>query len=228
MSLFQTYLEGSPQFFDAHTHQTGPHKITNIFLGDKPTTNWFSVGIHPWHVAEYANTPKNKIKALFTPYLQNPNCIAIGECGYDFSVGPKTSLQTSILNLQLELAEAFQLPIIAHVVKAHQEFLEHTLPYASKVPIIIHGFTKHPQLAQTFLQKGYYLSFGKALLKNKNAQQSFVLAYQAKKALLETDDSELNIQDIYRCAAELIEQKSEFLRAEIFQHLHQIFSPQRN
>lgn len=228
MSAFLTYLEGSPQFFDAHTHHPGPHKITNIFLGDEPPKNWFSVGIHPWHIQQFEQANFATIEALFKPYLQNPYCIAIGECGLDFSVGPKTSLQHSILKLQLQLASNFQLPIIAHVVKAHQEFLATTQLHINSTSIIIHGFNKHPQLAETFLAKGYYLSFGNAILNNKNAQQSFLLAHAQGKALLETDDSTVKIYDIYQQAATLIKQKIEFLSAQIFNRLHTIFSPQRS
>lgn len=68
------------------------------------------------------------------------------------------------------------------------------------MPVIIHGFNKKPELAKQLTQQGFVLSYGSALLKNHNLAKSFLAT---DDFLLETDDGNHSISEIYQLVAEI-------------------------
>jgi TatD DNase family protein len=68
------------------------------------------------------------------------------------------------------------------------------------VPIVIHGFSKNQQVAKQLLDAGFYLSFGKYLLRNPELEAVFKFVPN-EKFLLETDTCEETIESVYALAA---------------------------
>jgi len=68
------------------------------------------------------------------------------------------------------------------------------------VPIIIHGFSKNEQVAKQLIDNGFYLSFGKYLLRNPELEVVFQ-SVPNDRFFLETDTIEETLEEVYTLAA---------------------------
>lgn len=205
------------QFLDIHTHQlierAGVMSIQSLSLTDEallPTAP-IAVGLHPWYatLAQF-NT---QFERLASVALQN-NVKLIGECGLDKLKGEKLENQIQILEKQIQLAKKLRKPLILHCVKAFDELIKLKQELHVKVPMIIHGFNKNAELGQQLLAKGFYLSFGKALLNPHSGAAKLVAT--TNHFFLETDDATIEIEEIYAAAANLKKCSVDELKARIF------------
>ena len=90
--------------------------------------------------------------------------VAVGEIGLDFRPGQADAQeQERLLDAQLRLAKAHELPVLLHVVKAHDQVLKllrrHNLPCGG----IVHAFSGSEQQAHEYAKLGFKLGFGGAL-----------------------------------------------------------------
>jgi len=159
---------------------------------------FYSIGIHPWYISEERLETDLKI---IEEKLQTENCLAIGECGLDKRIEKAFEIQISVFEKQLALAEKYKKPVVIHCVAAFQEVIEIKKKLKISVPMIIHGFSKNSQLANQLIAAGFYISFGKYLLRNPELKTVFQNVPN-DKFLLETDTIEENIQQVYDLAAE--------------------------
>ena len=90
-------------------------------------------------------------------------------------------------------------------------------------PMIIHGFSKNEQVAQSLLKNGFYLSFGKYLLRNPDLEKVFIFAPE-NQILLETDTIEESIYQVYEKAAAIKGISVEEMKAIVFANFSRIFS----
>lgn len=191
------------EFFNFHTHQFTNQSNVLELVNQYPqefdeTIPVYSVGIHPWHIKEDQIDAELKI---VEDKLQNKNCLAVGECGLDKRIEVPLELQIPVFEKQLALAEKYKKPVVIHCVAAFQEVTEIKKKLKISVPMIIHGFAKNKQLAEQLLKDGFYLSFGKYLLKNPDLKTVFQNIPNGR-FFLETDSMEENIQQVYELASE--------------------------
>lgn len=205
------------QFLDIHTHQSiekaGVLSIQSLSLTSVlplPTTP-ISVGLHPWYAT--LNQLDVQLKSLTEIATQN-NVKLIGECGLDKLKGEKLENQLQILTPQLLLAEKLNKPLILHCVKAFDELVKLKQRLKIKVPMIIHGFNKNAELGQQLVAKGFYLSFGKAILDPNSGAAKLIANMDV--FFLETDDAATTIEEIYVAAANLKKCSVDELKACIF------------
>lgn len=66
--------------------------------------------------------------------------------------------------------------------------------------MIVHGFSKKVELAKQLIDNGFYVSFGKNLLRNPELESVFK-SIPNDRFLLETDMVEEGIQEVYALAA---------------------------
>jgi TatD DNase family protein len=109
-------------------------------------------------------------------------------------------LQTEIFEAQLLLAQKYQIPVIIHCVAAFQELIALKQKLNIAVPLVVHGFSKSEELVLQLLKNGFYISFGKYLLRNPELQTVFKLVPD-DRFFLETDTIEEEIADVYALAA---------------------------
>jgi TatD DNase family protein len=157
----------------------------------------YSIGIHPWYIDENRlesdlNSIKNK--------LQLKECIALGECGLDKRIETPLEVQISVFEKQIALAEKYQKPIVLHLVGAFEELISIKKRLKVSVPMIIHGFSKNQQVAKQLIENGFYLSFGKYLLRNPELEAVFQ-SIPNDKFFLETDTIDETIEEVYALAA---------------------------
>lgn len=196
-------------YIDLHTHAAIPEKdviaIRNVFPKQAETAGnadhpYFSVGLHPWYInPDIMLAEMDVVKTLAT----HPFCLAIGECGLDKLTQTPFDLQKEIFAEHLEIACEVSKPLIIHCVKAFQEILQLHKPFAGKVQLIFHGFNNNHQIMKQLLDRGCFLSFGKALLNPGSNASKLFPEIPDDRFFLETDVSDLSIKDVYFRAATL-------------------------
>ncbi|MEL1242128.1 TatD family hydrolase [Flavobacterium flavipallidum] len=190
------------QYFNLHTHQfTNDAAILELVNQypqefDVSILN-YSIGIHPLFIDEDRLESDFKILEEKTA---SPECLAIGECGLDKRSETAFEVQLQVLERQLLIAEKLQKPVVIHCVLAFQELVEMKNRLKITTPIVIHGFSKKEQLAKQLLNNGFYLSFGKNLLRNPELETVFVNTPN-NRFFLETDMVEEGIREVYALAA---------------------------
>ena len=189
-------------FFNIHTHQYTNQKEVLEIVNQYPqefdnSIPNYSIGIHPWYIVEERI---NSDLQIIENKLQEDNCFALGECGLDKRVESSMAFQQMVLEKQLALAEKYQKPVILHCVAAFQELIAVKKKLNISVPMIIHGFSKNIEVANQLVNGGFYLSFGKYLLLNKELELVFN-SIPNDRLFLETDTVEQDISEVYQLAA---------------------------
>jgi len=189
-------------YYNVHTH---PHSesedvlfIENLYknFDHEIDGRKVSMGLHPWYLdadnldKQFDNLAKNAGKS---------QVLAIGECGLDKLSSTDWNLQLKAFQLQIKLAQELKKPLIIHCVKAFNEVL--SLLRVVKVPVIFHGVNNKLSLIQPVMDAGFYLSFGKSLFGGNTAILNTFKTTPLEQVFLETDDSDIDIREIYKSAA---------------------------
>lgn len=162
------------RFTDIHTHQQGhPDSILSIPAAEVESLRaqnrllspeqrqCYSLQLHPWHLTSQADIQQFVQRAL--SLANDPELVAIGECGLDGICPTPLALQVQAFIAALQVAHQLELPVIIHCVR-HWSLLQKlvaTLPFRfAPGQLIIHGFRKGPVLAQQLLDAGFSLSLG--------------------------------------------------------------------
>jgi TatD DNase family protein len=190
-------------FYNLHTHKftndVNTIELVNQypweFVTDIPQ---YSIGIHPWYINE--SRLESDLQFIETK-LQLPECLALGECGLDKRIDIPMPLQIAVFEKQIALAEKYQKPLVLHLVAAYQELVEIKNRLNISVPIILHGFSKNETIAKQMIDNGFYLSFGKYLLRNPELKEVF-LSVPNDRFFLETDTIEETLEEVYSLAAQ--------------------------
>ena len=215
-------------FFNFHTHQftnsTNVVELVNQYPQDfDDQIPAYSIGIHPWYIVE------NRIEAdlqIIENTIEAANCLAVGECGLDKRIEILLDLQKIVFEKQLALAEKYQKPVVIHCVAAFQEVIEIKKQLDISVPMIIHGFSKNEQMAKSLLDNGFYISFGKYLLRNPGMEAVFI-SIPNDRFFLETDTVQETIAEVYALAAKYKGLEIEELKAIIQKNYNTVFNKDR-
>ena len=212
------------ELINIHTHRFSSDdnilEIVNQYPKDfEETIPNYSIGIHPWYINE--NRLVEDLKIIESKLLEK-KCLAIGECGLDKKIEKSLDIQIKVFESQLALAEKYQKPVIIHCVAAFQELIAIKKQKNSTVPMIIHGFSKNEQTAKQLLDHGFYLSFGKYLLRNP-ALESVFQSIPNDRFFLETDTITENILDVYTLAAKYKNISIQHLQQQLKQNFKTVF-----
>lgn len=180
----------------------------------------YSIGIHPWYIDESRlESDLNIIKEK----LQLTSCLALGECGLDKRIEIPLETQIKVFKMQLDLVKQTNKPIVLHCVAAYDEVIAIKKELKIENPMIIHGFSKNEQVAKSLLNNGFYLSFGKYLLRNPDLEKVFTFAPE-NQILLETDTIEESIYEVYEKAASIKGISLEEMKAIVFANFSSVFN----
>ena len=202
--------------FDVHHHFLENEGIYNLDFGQEIPKRVFSVGLHPKDIVADFEKQLDWVKETSL----NPNCKAIGECGLDALVEVDEVLQERVFEAQILWANEIQKPVIIHCVRKYSELLR--FQKMAKIPLVVHGFYKKKSIAEELLNKGFYLSFGKALLYHE-ALQEVAKSTPLEKIFLETDVWEGNIAEIYEALAKIKNIEIKILEHRIKENLQRVF-----
>ncbi len=195
-------MKSVSKLFNLHTHKyTNQENILEL-VNQYPwefdeKIPFYSIGIHPWYINE---DRLNVDLQMIEQKLVLHNCLALGECGLDKRIEIPLETQIKVFKVQIFLAEKYQKPLVLHCVAAFQEIIQIKKELNIKVPMIIHGFSKNEQTAKQLLDNGFYLSFGKYLLRNPELKTVFQ-SVPNERFFLETDTFEESLEEVYALAA---------------------------
>lgn len=190
-------------YIDIHSHHISfddsVFQVINLYPESKILNNVFakySMGMHPWNIDDAFTEKLN----LLEIQLQQPEIIAIGECGLDKVC--KTPFKTQLLAFekQIIISERFNKPLIIHCVKAIDELFE--LTKRTNSIKIIHGFNSNIFLAEQLISKGFYISIGTNVFTNHKIQE-LIKKTPLEYLFLESDDKANTIKSIYTKVCEL-------------------------
>ena len=208
--------------FDFHHHHSATFSgIYNLTRGQEPVNGFFSAGIHP----KDGNVATESDFIWLEKMMQHPNCLALGECGLDGFIDVAAEIQLEVFEKQIEIANSYQKPLIIHCVKRFDQVIQ--LKKKSLVPMIIHGYNKRTTIGQELEKHDFYLSFGKSLLHNVNLQE-FVSVFPTRKLFLETDDSDVDLRQVYQKVADIKKISLEELSRQIGDNLKYLKVPVKN
>lgn len=193
------------KFVDIHTHKKYL-KIKDIFavlnlefcelleFRELSEPTFFSIGFHPWHI-QNDYTEKNRL--ILNECAQNKYFVFVGECGLDKNTEARIVLkkQIEIFEEQIRLSEEAEKALIIHCVGRFNELIEIKKVIRPKQKWIIHGFRGKPQLADQLLRAACNLSFGEYF------NEESVKLTPFENLFLETDESQLSINEIYKRTA---------------------------
>ncbi|RXR28492.1 TatD family deoxyribonuclease [Flavobacterium piscinae] len=190
------------KLFNLHTHNyTNQEKILEL-VNQYPwefdeKIPFYSIGIHPWYINEDRLSFDLQV---IEQKLAIKNCLALGECGLDKRIEIPLETQKKVFKAQILLAEKYQKPLVLHCVAAFQEIIQIKKELNITVPMIIHGFSKNEPTAKQLLDNGFYLSFGKYLVRNPELKTVFQ-SVPNDRFFLETDTIEESLEEVYALAA---------------------------
>ena len=206
--------------FDIHTHSTSnKFAIFNLEI-DFPdeSISYFSTGLHPWNLEVNWQEHLSKLQAL----AKDERCMAIGEAGFDRIWGPENYVQKEAFAAQAKLALETGIPLILHLVKAHDMLLEYFKKEEKTPTVICHGFNLKPHLAEQLLQFPVCFSFGKALRQEGSNAAAWLKKCPADRYFFETDDSDLSIDSIFNAASVILDRPVEELSKQVISNWNRI------
>jgi TatD DNase family protein len=216
------------KFFNLHTHKFTNQEAVLELVNQYPqefdaAIPFYSIGIHPWYINEKRLESDLQI---VESKLQESNCLALGECGLDKRIEIQLDLQQIVFERQLLLAQKQKKPVVIHCVAAFQEIIATKKRLKITVPMLIHGFSKNKQVAKELIDSGFYISFGKYLLRNPELESVFQ-SIPNDKFFLETDTVEEGIEEVYALAAQYKNWSMEVLQQQIKLNFAAVFKNKR-
>ncbi len=211
-------------FINIHSHH---QEIKNEFViqnllkdfNQLLSPGYYSAGLHPWYL-ESQNWEQQlvELKKIST----TKNILALGECGLDKVCKTDFKLQEEVFIAQILWANEINKPLIIHCVQAFSELGDLLKKYNNKTPVIFHGFNKNSPIAEKMLNVGHYLSFGKSILQLRNK----VIFEQVplNRIFLETDETNISIEEIYKEAAAIKNISLETLSLQIEKNVQLVFN----
>ena len=133
-----------------------------------------SLAVHPWYSDEYTE----ETRKMFLKLAKNPEVVAIGETGLDFTGRMShqwvreekyvdKEIQRATFRAHVALARELKLPVIVHDRGEGQEALDVLEEMgAARTGVIMHGFAKDEAYARRCEALGIHLSLGLRTLQN--------------------------------------------------------------
>ena len=177
------YRAGVGQMITVSTH-IGRGAVYQA-LAERFSGVYFSIGTHPHHAQEEAETDVQAIRH----FAAHEKCVAIGEAGLDYHY-PSAPPAERVFRTHIALARELDLPIIIHAREADSE-MARILQEEMRVGRfrgVLHCFTSSQPLAEIGLALGLFVSFsGVVTFKNSAALRAIARNVPLDRLLIETD-----------------------------------------
>jgi TatD DNase family protein len=190
------HVSSSPDVLSIRSFHQGEQELFAQFTGP------CSVGLHPWFVSEVEWVRDEQWDWLMRA-ARDKKVLLLGECGLDKLQGPDLADQQFVFEHCLSLAEQLQKPLVIHCVRAYEELFTSVQKIKPTVPLVIHGFARKATVLKPLLDRGFYVSYGAAILHPNSAAAQSLAQTPLEKLFLESDDKMLPITDLYARAAQI-------------------------
>ena len=206
---------------DIHTHRftdSAPEEVLlscPVLKKEIPAEAvYLSAEIHPWHLTE--ENLSCQIERMEN-MLSDSRVLALGEVGLDKLTECPYPIQIKAFEEIVSISEAYGKPLIIHCVKLVDELIAIRKKMRPALPWIMHGFRGKPQQADSLLRHGFYLSFGE----HYNSQ--VMKEIPIERLFLETDESNVPIDELYNRAAAIRHISAEELKLAVLHNVNNVF-----
>jgi TatD DNase family protein len=210
----------NPPLVDIHSHlpAAAPGSLTLLCVDPAkasrpaPPGTSFCCGIHPW-TASATDVPERFL--AIRDLVDKKRLAAIGETGFD-RIRREVPMEAQLASFRLhaDLAERAVLPLVLHCVRANSDILAEHSRRRPKSAWIIHGCSASGEELAKLLSRGIVVSMGPRELFRPGAREN-LHRIPSELLFLETDDSGIDIGEVYRLAAETLDCPVESLARRI-------------
>ncbi|MDF7660222.1 TatD family hydrolase [Erwiniaceae bacterium L1_54_6] len=156
-------------------------------LAQQHAALYAALGLHPIQIAVHQEAHVDQLAEC----LRQPDAkrVALGEIGLDLYMDdPQFDKQTRLLDGQLKLAKQYDLPVILHSRRTHDQLALHLRRHDLPRRGVVHGFAGSLQQAQRFIQLGYAIGVGGTITYERASKTRNTIAeLPLDSLLLETD-----------------------------------------
>ncbi|MEP2650802.1 MAG: TatD family hydrolase [Paraglaciecola sp.] len=149
-----------------------------------------ALGLHPYFLDTYRETHLNDLQSIIEENYDS--IVALGEVGLDKAISIDWKVQVKVFQEQVEMAKSFQLPLILHHRKSHNEILQILKQCKFNHGGIVHAFSGSLQIAEAYTELGFAIGVGGGI--------TYPRAHKTRKAIerlplsslvLETDSPDM-------------------------------------
>lgn len=146
-----------------------------------------ALGLHPIVIEHHDDDALDQLQQALEKRVQK--VVAVGEIGLDlYRDDPQFDKQERMLDAQLQLAKRYELPVILHSRRTHDQLAMHLKRHALPRTGVVHGFAGSLQQAERFVQLGYKIGVGGTITYPRASKTREVMArLPLGSLLLETD-----------------------------------------
>lgn len=158
-------------------------------IADTYENVYYAAGVHPYHHEQYD-------EKILRAFLQDPKCIAVGECGLDYYRLPEElhekeeeiRAQKEVFAQHIRLAKELKKPLIVHIREANDDSRTLLLQEnAGEVGGVLHCYNASKHLLD-LAEHGFYFGIGGVVtFKNARALVEVLPFIPPSKLLIETD-----------------------------------------
>ena len=155
-----------------------------------------TAGVHPHEAGQCDEHTLPALRSL----LQDPRCVAVGECGLDFNrnYSPHPD-QERWFRAQLDLACVLRKPLFLHSRDAHPRFAQILAGYGRDLPpAVAHCFTGEAEELDAYLSLGLYVGITGWICDERRGRHLHALVNRIPRdrLMLETDAPYLTPRDM--------------------------------
>lgn len=153
------------------------------------STYYSALGLHPMFIDQHKEQDVDQLET----YVKDVSPVAIGEIGLDFYIDTlDRKKQLHFFEAQLDVAKKYNLPVVLHVRKAHDEVLK-LLRRKELTGGFVHAFSGSEQQAFQYLDLNFKPGFGGTIsYERANKLKSILKKISSSDFVLETDAPDMS------------------------------------
>lgn len=158
-----------------------------LALAERFAPLYAALGLHPIAIEQHTQDSLDRLQQALDD--RPAKVVALGEIGLDlYRDDPQFARQEPLLEAQLRLAKRYDLPVILHSRRTHDQLAMHLKRQDLARTGVVHGFAGSLQQARRFVQLGYKIGVGGTITYPRASKTRDVMAQLPLSALLlETD-----------------------------------------
>jgi TatD DNase family protein len=159
-----------------------------------------TVGVHPQALLALDDEALAGALGSLSEEARKAGAVAIGETGFDGHVeksGIGWEAQARVVDAHRDVAEALELPVIFHILRAHGQALSHLeargpLPHGG----VVHSYSGSAELVDRYVALGLHVSFaGNVTRPNAKRPRLAAARVPSERLLVETDAPDQPLHD---------------------------------
>lgn len=210
---------------------------TVLGLGRRYAQLSAALGLHPLYIADHHEQDVERLAALLQQ--GRSDVAAVGEIGLDlFMEQPRLPQQIALLQSQLHLARRYDLPVILHSRRSHDQLARELKRASLPRRGVVHGFAGSLEQAQAFVRLGYCIGVGGTITYERAQKTRRTIAQLPLSCLLlETDAPDMppagyqgqpnrpeRITQVFQALCELRPEAPADIAAAVFNNSKTLFS----